>query len=571
MTSPLAIRYPLDLTGINPVNLVRNEPQSLLSNQFRAIVPDYGPFFTKGLIITDLANNQVLVPHTQYTCCELIQDATTETGLEVMGVILIIDQTVSANVELTYQVLGGQYSYSTDALINMLATLQLDDRAVQWGQIIGIPSAFPPTQHLHDLGDTYGWQFVVDALDNVRQALLIGSSAASDSILATFTGLLDAHIADHANPHAVTATQIGLGNVQNYGIASQADVATGTRADLYVTPFSMALALAGSSGGVGAALTAHIADQTNPHAVTATQVGLGSVQNYGISSQVDAEDGTVNNFYMTPLRVAQAITAQASSGSIGTTLAAHIADHANPHATTADQVGAYTTAQVDATIAAVNAAVALKDDTTAVNTALALKADTTTVNTELALKADVGAGVNFSSVSIGPDLDVLLYQYITGGLGFRTGLSGSFVYSHISPTGGMTIPGQMVAGGGFLPSDMRLKNNIVTTEARAWWREIDFKQWHWNDGNPFGHNPDDTDVGYVAQDVQKVCSQYVTEFEIPQPPESTEPSVKYLAIDKAGLAMEMAAASGQAVDALQERIDILEAQVVELMRLLKGE
>lgn len=46
---------------------------------------------------------------------------------------------------------------------------------------------------------------------------------------------------------------------------------------------------------------------TNPHAVTKSNVGLGSVQNYGIATQSQAEDGLLDNVYMTPLKVAYAI------------------------------------------------------------------------------------------------------------------------------------------------------------------------------------------------------------------------------------------------------------------------
>lgn len=45
----------------------------------------------------------------------------------------------------------------------------------------------------------------------------------------------------------------------------------------------------------------------NPHSVTATNVGLGSVNNYDIATTEEAEAGTVNNKYMTPARTKEAI------------------------------------------------------------------------------------------------------------------------------------------------------------------------------------------------------------------------------------------------------------------------
>src|SRR5699024_3216118 len=58
---------------------------------------------------------------------------------------------------------------------------------------------------------------------------------------------------------------------------------------------------------------AHIAKKDNPHAVTKAQVGLGSVSNYALATQAEAQAGTSNAKYMTPLRVKEAITSQTSA------------------------------------------------------------------------------------------------------------------------------------------------------------------------------------------------------------------------------------------------------------------
>lgn len=65
--------------------------------------------------------------------------------------------------------------------------------------------------------------------------------------------------------------------------------------------------IAGDVISLAEALDEHKTDNTNPHQVTKEQVGLGNVQNYGIATQSEAEAGTSNTKYMTPLRVAQAI------------------------------------------------------------------------------------------------------------------------------------------------------------------------------------------------------------------------------------------------------------------------
>lgn len=104
-----------------------------------------------------------------------------------------------------------------------------------------------------------------------------------ESGIADNTRKINAHEAKKDNPHNVTKSQVGLGNVDN------AKQATKTEFDIHTT------------------------DKTNPHGVTKYQVGLASVLNYGVATQVEAETGTSNAKYMTPLRTKQAIEANDSN------------------------------------------------------------------------------------------------------------------------------------------------------------------------------------------------------------------------------------------------------------------
>ena len=67
-----------------------------------------------------------------------------------------------------------------------------------------------------------------------------------------------------------------------------------------------------------ATANAHIAKKDNPHAVTKSQVGLGSVSNYALATQAEAQAGTSNAKYMTPLRTKEAITSQTSKFALKT-------------------------------------------------------------------------------------------------------------------------------------------------------------------------------------------------------------------------------------------------------------
>lgn len=104
-------------------------------------------------------------------------------------------------------------------------------------------------------------------------------------------GGLSAHITNKTNPHNVTAAQIGLGNVNTELAAVEGDI------------------------------SAHKKDTDNPHNVTAAQIGLGNVNN---TSDMDK-----------PVSTAQAAAIKVAKDDI----TAHKNNKSNPHAVTAAQVG----------------------------------------------------------------------------------------------------------------------------------------------------------------------------------------------------------------------------------------
>lgn len=97
----------------------------------------------------------------------------------------------------------------------------------------------------------------------------------------------------------MTKSQVGPGNVENYGIATQQQAEAGTDGASYMTPertkqaidkFAPVKSVAGKTGAVS---------------LEKSDVGLGNVENFGIASQGEAEAGTANDKYMprfAPLR-----------------------------------------------------------------------------------------------------------------------------------------------------------------------------------------------------------------------------------------------------------------------------
>jgi hypothetical protein len=622
MPSPqIAIVYPLDLTGTASSNLITGEVHDLSglpATQNRAFVLNYGPFFTDGLIVKNNADGTVLTPATvnnpngQYVATQLFVDATLRTGKDICSVIVITDTTLPAGlqVSVTAQMLGGDYSASVDAIQQLIDGLQLGNQPVTWAGILGKPVLFPPAPHLHDLGDVYGFEYMIAALERIVQAIYIGDTAQLNAIyqyidhevaglqtnISTVAQNLTVHLADHTNPHQVTAAQVGLGNVQNYGVASTAQAQAGVATNVYMTPQLVQAAVASQ---VGNAFQAHLTNYSNPHQVTATQVNLGNVQNYGIATIAQAQAGTINTAYLTPQQVAAAVTTQALAP-----LNAHINNTSNPHLTTKSQVGLssvqnygiatttdaqngvsnvlYMTPQLVAaavqfqvgnTLTAHINNTSNPHATTAAQVGLGNVNNTSDINkpistaTQSALntKATLNTPVQFTGVYLSAAQDVYLYESSAGSFTVRTGTGGAWKYSTFDSAGNLSISGQMSAAT-FKPSDIALKDSPEIIEARPLWRQLDFWKWLWNEksGNV------GASAGTMADDVKRAgLTEYLSKFKLMLSPGNPDQGIEaewsqdYDCVDYQSMAFEMALAAGREIDRLSAQVKALLTKVKE--------
>lgn len=344
----LVNKYPVDLTGKEPNNLIVFEKHTLTppvsTGDLRVLIPNYGGYYTDSLIVRDVSGTR-LTPRIDYMASFLYEDATTRSGLEVCGAIIINNQNVSDVVHIDYQVVGGDLAVSTSALEEVLQALADDTRPVDWANIIGRPNTFPAAGHLHALWELYGFEYVVIELERIAQAIIAGHQPALDEVrdyalrlhnegkdyTDAVEGVLNDHKADIANPHKVTKAQVGLGQVADYPPSTKSESESGTLDNRYMSPKDTKDAI---DYQLGNASRQHMADKANPHQVTKAQVGLGLVENYKPANQDEAENGVLTDRYMTPKVTMDAIEKQ-----VGAASRAHRTDTSNPHQVTKAQVG----------------------------------------------------------------------------------------------------------------------------------------------------------------------------------------------------------------------------------------
>lgn len=180
-------RYPLDKTGENPNNFVSGErhslnPQSSITN-VRVLAPYYGPFFSESLRMTDMSNGRVLVKDTDYKITDLLQDPTLLFAKPIGQFIVVINGTVSNEVTISYQVLGGNYQNDATAVTHVYETFLNDTRPVDWDNISGKPTTYPPSLHIHMLEDVIGFGPVIVALEQLKEAILLSNTPMVQSLI----------------------------------------------------------------------------------------------------------------------------------------------------------------------------------------------------------------------------------------------------------------------------------------------------------------------------------------------------------------------------------------------------
>jgi hypothetical protein len=206
-------KYPLDLLGTSPTNKVTNEVHTIGALRGRLFAADYGPFFGSTAIIKDVVSGKVLVPVTDYVLVHHYREASLATGQSVYTAVRIINPTVGTQVSISAQMVGGEFSYSLYAILQAIEDLTDDNRVIAWGDIIGIPSQFVPTPHLHSAYDLYGLKYLIESNYDIAAAIREGDTASRqlllDQIRAKFADY-DAFCLGIANEFDIAASELAL-------------------------------------------------------------------------------------------------------------------------------------------------------------------------------------------------------------------------------------------------------------------------------------------------------------------------------------------------------------------------
>lgn len=208
--------YPVDFTGEAQTNRIVGELHTIGKDRYRAFALNYGYFYSDNIRIVERGKVTPLVPGVDFKCLYFARDISKlAKGKEVCGVVLIMNEAIGTELEVSYNLVGGHYANYAGAIAEAIVLLELDNRNVYWKDILLKPDLFQPAPHAHDIGDVYGLEFLIDVLTQLINAILIGDNAvhqeilnALDKLRSDLTVAHNAHLADKNNPHGTTAEQV---------------------------------------------------------------------------------------------------------------------------------------------------------------------------------------------------------------------------------------------------------------------------------------------------------------------------------------------------------------------------
>lgn len=207
--------FPLDLRGDRASNRVE-ENHTIGTQQYRAFALKNGPFYTKDLAIRERNTGRVLQRGDDYECVFFYEDLTALTpGKEICGVIVVHNTAISTDITVNANIVGGPFAQSAEAIKEAIDALEINNKNTYWQNVIDKPDLFQPTPHMHDFGDIFGLEFMIDVLGHIRDTLLIGDNAQFeqvreriDALEQQLRQLHQEHLDDTDNPHRTTAEQV---------------------------------------------------------------------------------------------------------------------------------------------------------------------------------------------------------------------------------------------------------------------------------------------------------------------------------------------------------------------------
>lgn len=178
-------RLDLDPLGNDPNNFIQGEEHilPLSKGMYHAIAPYLGPFYNDPNTWKVYKNGERLEYNKDYFGVVMCGDETMQFNGEIDEVFLVKGASEGDVITVDLQYLGGIYQNHSKGIADLWDAFIHDDRPVDWKNVLGKPTGWNPSYHLHMIDDVVGWQHILITLERMNNALVLKNIPAFEELI----------------------------------------------------------------------------------------------------------------------------------------------------------------------------------------------------------------------------------------------------------------------------------------------------------------------------------------------------------------------------------------------------
>lgn len=196
-----------------------DEPIHVMAGDHTQFMPRNAPFFFDKFAIKD-GNGVTLVLGVDYVLANPFQEFIKAYGRNVFGSVILINKIPNSDFKISYSTIGFPFALDEAGYAIAVANMVSNPRVAGWGQIVNVPSEFPPDPHDHNANETYDYREMMDYMFQMIQILAMQTDAT------TITDAFAEHIKSPLDKSGHTA------NKSMVALTKTPDMAAATEADL---------------------------------------------------------------------------------------------------------------------------------------------------------------------------------------------------------------------------------------------------------------------------------------------------------------------------------------------------
>lgn len=157
-------RYPLDLSAMASTNIEVNVIE-VPQTRNRAFALTGGSFYSRNLSVVNTRTGKSLIAGKDFRLESPVEELYVRTQEPAFSFIHFTHEDAYGSIKVTAQMVGDKYENLNPLIVEKLRELQLDNRTVEFENLVGKPVTLPPTQHLHHVSELFGFKDFIDVIE----------------------------------------------------------------------------------------------------------------------------------------------------------------------------------------------------------------------------------------------------------------------------------------------------------------------------------------------------------------------------------------------------------------------